>query len=698
MEEIIVTAAKRNEEIGKVGEAASVVAGARLEERNADSLQDYTAFLPGVTLQSSGTPGFGVVSIRGVSPQSVGATTATYVDEVPFGATSPFTENAIYTLDMNPVDLERVEVLKGPQGTLYGASSMGGLIKYVTRAPDLNELEVRTSENLNEAQDGSLGTKLSGAVSVPLIPGTLAARLAGFYLHDGGYIDDIGVGGQDTNRGNDKGMRASMLYQVDSLSIRLNAILEYTNVHGMNVVDYDPSGSRPLYGSNEQLRYLSEPFTNEMTLYSSVITWHLNQMDLISATSYSALRPDAVGDETSVYQAIGLPFASPQTPVGGGSSFPMHKETQEVRLTSEHIGQWEWMFGGFFQNEVDELDVNLNQYLANGTANPPLSPLPPLELSLRRATLQEYAGFANATFYVTPQFDLTAGVRESHINQTGYRTHSGLLVNPADPVLTIATDQSFSENDTTYMVGLRYRLDEETLFYARAASGYRPGGPRAIPAGAPVGYANHFNADSLWDYEGGVKVAASSGRLTLDADAFWIDWSNIQTLQPLPGTVIVNDGNAGTAVSRGAEANVAYLALKGFTVGANGAFTNAKFTQSIPLVNVVNGEPLQYVPRYTGTVYADYDRAIAYAWSAFVGGDYQYQSQRLDTNRMPLPGFATWNIHLGVHNPKNRVNLYLNNLTNKQGLLGYGNGGFGAPYDFVVNTPRTVGVTFTQKF
>ena len=699
LEEIIVTASKRSEEISKVGEAVSAVSGEQLQELGANSLEDYLAFIPGVVLQSLGTPGYGIVSIRGVSPQSVGSTTATYIDEVPFGATSAFTQNALFTLDMNPTDLERVEVLKGPQGTLYGASSMGGLIKYVTRAPDLNQVEIRTSENFNESQNGSLGTKLSGAVSVPLIPGMLAVRLNAFYVHDGGYIDDIGVGGKDTNRGNDKGMHASVLYQpVDDLSIRLNAILQYTNVHGQNVVDYDPSGNHPLYGSNVQFRYLLEPFTNEMSLYSSEIKWHLNSVDFISATSYSALRPYSFGDATSLYEAIGLPYASAQTPIGGGASYPMHKETQEFRLTSERMGRWEWMLGVFYQNEVDEDNITEYQYQANGSANPPLSPLAPLEQSLRHGTLDEYAGFANATFYIAPQFDVTAGIRDSHIDETNYRAQSGLLYNAADPALTSSTYQTFSEHNATYMLGLRYRLTEDDLLYARAASGYRPGGYRPVPATAPAGFGDSYNSDSLWDYEGGVKTKWLSGRLTMDADVFWINWKDIQALQPIPGSIQVVSGNAGTAVSRGAEAALAYLVTKGLTVGANSAFTDVKFTESIPLVGVINGEPLFYVPRYTDTVYANYEHPLVDGWNGFVGGDYQYQSQRLDINRMPLPGFATWNMHLGVHDAKNRINLYINNLTNKQGLMGYGNGGYGAPYDFVVNTTRTIGITFSQSF
>ena len=692
--EIIVTASKRREEISKTGISVSAVSGEELEDRSANSLQDYLAFIPGVSLQSLGTPGFGEISIRGIAAQSVGATVATYIDGVPFGPTSALTENAMFTLDMNPTDLERVEVLKGPQGTLYGASSMGGLIKYVTRAPDLNNPEFRAVEDYNQAANGGPGAKISGAVSLPLIPGELAVRLNGYYLHEGGYITDVGVGGEDTNRDNNRGFHASLLYRpFEALSIRLNAITQDTAVHGQDVVDVNLATGQPVYGGWTQLRYLPEPFTNSVRLYSAEVDYRIGKFDFVSATSYSSLAPRDTFDSTAVFAAIGQPPSSLQTPVGGSAEFPSHKVTQEWRLDADRMGPVEWMAGLFFQHE-DVVDyVNEQQF-----SLPTLTPIANFIESFRTGTLTEYAGFANLTYYVVPSFDVTAGFRDSHISQTSYRGASGLLDNPGNPSQYDTSYQAFSESSDTYSFGARWRITDDILWYARAASGYRPGGGRTIPAGAPPGYKDYYSADSLWDYESGIKVRALGGRLTFDADAFWINWKNIQTLQPvLPGSIVFNDSNAGTALSRGAEAEVKYIPVKGVTVGANGAFTQAKFTQTVPMV-AENGEPLFFVPKYTATVYGDLSHPVGRGWNGFVGADYQYTAERLDSNRTPLPAYSIWNFRFGVRDSHFRANVYVNNLTNKMAFLGYGNGGFGAPYGFAVNQPRTVGVMFSQTF
>lgn len=695
LEEIVVTAGKRRELLSQVGSAVSAISGEQLEDIGANSMQDYLSRIPGLSLQSGGTPGYGEVSIRGIAPQSVGATTATYIDEVPFGPTSALTENALFTLDMNPTDLDRVEVLKGPQGTLYGASSMGGLIKYVTRAPDLTKTEFRASEDFNQSENGSLGVNVSSAVSVPLIADMLAVRLNAYYQHDGGFITDVGIGGEDTNRGNDKGFHGSLLFKpFDDLSIRLNAILQNTSVHGLDAVDVDLATGRPAYGNLTQLRYAPEPFSNQVRLYSAEINYRMGKINLLSASSYSSLNPYSGGDVTAVYQAIGLPLASPQTPISGDATFPSQKVTEELRLTSDRMGIVEWMAGGFFQHESVVDGVQTTQYLMPGFV-----PNANVQSSFRDGTLTEYAEFANVTVYLAPNVDVTGGIRHSNISQTSYRGLDGLLGNPTDPTVFNTSYQAFSEDSNTYLAAARWRVTDEVLLYARAASGYRPGGGRTVPAGAPPDYKDYYTADSLWSYEGGVKIRKLGGRLTIDADAFWINWKNIQALEPLPGTIIVNDGNAGTAVSRGAEFDVAYIPVKGLTIGANGAYTDAKFTESIPLVQVSNGEPLFYIPKYTATVYTDFSRPVGQGWDGFVGADYAYQSDRLDLNRTPLPAYSIWNLRLGVRNPNYRVNFYVKNLTNKLAFLGYENGGYGAPtYDFVVNQPRTVGVTFSETF
>src|ERR1700722_11335503 len=212
LEEVVVTASKRTEDIEHVGGAVSAISGDVLAERSADSLQDYVAFIPGLSLQSQGAAGYGVVTIRGIAPQGNGAAVATYIDESPVGASGNTTESAFFTADLDPYDLERVEVLKGPQGTLYGASSMGGVIKYVTRAPSLTTTEINTSEDFNTVDNGSGGVKVRGSISTPLIDEVLGVRASAYYRHDSGFIDDVGYGGNGHGRDNNRGGRLSLLY------------------------------------------------------------------------------------------------------------------------------------------------------------------------------------------------------------------------------------------------------------------------------------------------------------------------------------------------------------------------------------------------------------------------------------------------------------------------------------------------------
>ena len=260
------------------------------------------------------------------------------------------------------------------------------------------------------------------------------------------------------------------------------------------------------------------------------------------------------------------------------------------------------------------------------------------------------------------------------------------------------TKQSFSESPSTYLASARYHINDDLLLYARAASGYRPGGGRALPPGTPDGFADFYTSDKLWSYEVGEKLKAWNGRLTLDADAFWIDWSNIQTLQPVPGTPFLLNGNAGTARSRGIELQTALVPVRGLTVGANGAYTDARFTATVPGV-ANDGDTLTYVPRFAGAAYAQYTQPVYKGWNGLFEGDYKYEGYRVDTYRVPLPGYGVWNTRFGMQNERFQVNLYVKNITDKYARAGSnGGGGFPLPYYFVIETPRTFGISFLQHF
>ena len=425
LEEVVVTASKRTEDIEHVGGAVSAISGDVLAERSADSLQDYVAFIPGLSLQSQGAAGYGVVTIRGIAPQGNGATVATYIDESPVGASGNTTESAFFTADLDPSDLERVEVLKGPQGTLYGASSMGGVIKYVTRAPSLTTTEINTSEDFNTVDNGSGGVKVRGSISTPLIDEVLGVRASAYYRHDSGFIDDVGYGGNGQGRDNNRGGRLSLLYKpVEALSIRLNATVQENSTTGLTVQDTDLVTGRPIYGPLKELRYEPEGLIESTRLYSAEINYRIGQFNLVSATSYSHITPKGLADDTAGFQAYGLGPVTPQNPALDTSNNFTKKLTEEIRLVSDRIGILEWMIGGFYQDEKDHFSFVDS-----------LTNTPDYNFSTRESdgTLKEYAGYLNGTLYFSPRFDLTLGYRHSTISQdvSGYNT--GFLWFPDNP-------------------------------------------------------------------------------------------------------------------------------------------------------------------------------------------------------------------------------------------------------------------------
>ncbi|MEA3149665.1 MAG: iron complex outerrane recepter protein, partial [Gammaproteobacteria bacterium] len=233
----------------------------------------------------------------------------------------------------------------------------------------------------------------------------------------------------------------------------------------------------------------------------------------------------------------------------------------------------------------------------------------------------------------------------------------------------------------------------------RAATGYRPGGQRGIPPGAPPGFGDTYTSDSIRSYEAGVKVRALGGRLTLSTDAYVINWSNIQTL--IIVGIYDTDGNAGRAQSKGAEFEATYAPFDGLTLRANSAYTNARYTSTGPATPfITDGERLSYVPEWTRTVSVDYTLPFG-TWKPQVGAEYVYRSSQLDISEPPvtLPGYTTFNLHAGVQFDNQSLRFYVKNLTNNRGILGStGEIANSIPYAVIYQQPVTVGVMFSQKF
>ncbi|TPG16735.1 TonB-dependent receptor [Sphingomonas koreensis] len=698
VQDIIVTAGKRSEKLSDVGGAVSAISGDDLRKMNASKITDYFGFIPGVSLTSYGRPGQVQVAIRGISSQSVGSSTAVYVDEIPFGQSSNESQGAAYLPDLDPSDLERVEVLKGPQGTLYGASSLGGLVKYVTRPASLDHTEFETGEDVNVVDHGDVGIKFRAAGTTPIIKDVLGIRVSGYYRRDPGFVDNVYLGENNVDRGHSYGGRVALLFQpIEKLQIKLGAILQNNHAKSMSEVDYDvPPPFIPTYGDLNNERYIDQPSYVNNRIYSAEIHYDFGPVNLISATGVTRQRIDRVLDIT---QSYGVRYARYlHTVPGDGNTIDLNagynidKVTQEVRLQSRENGHFEWVIGGFYQDEGStDLSVATLRNPQGVIAPDPIGH--PIGTSSDN-DLKEYAGFAHATLYLLPNLDVSAGYRHSNIDQRNDKLSTGIIYNgPTDPAFDITRVDVAHDHVNTYSFGARWRPTSRLLFYARAASGFRPGGGRTLPPAAQaIGLSPVYQPDRVWSYEAGVKASALGNRLSVDLDGFWIDWKDIQNLQLIETFYVA--GNAGNARSRGLEAEVQFEPIDRLNLTGSFAYTDAIYTEGNVAADVAKGDELTAVAKYTASLRGEYDAPINDRWHGFVGGDFQYRSSEFDVVATRLPSYTLFGLHAGVESDNLRVQVYASNLTDKRGLLGTTTGST----SYAVVQPRTIGISLTQKW
>ncbi|WP_294073800.1 TonB-dependent receptor plug domain-containing protein, partial [Sphingomonas sp.] len=405
---IVVTAQKRPQLLIDVPQSVSVVSGQTLEAQHATNFQDYLKLVPGLQLNQS-DPGEGRLIVRGVNTGSVASTVSVYVDETPFGSSSGLVNGGVLAADFDTFDLNRIEVLRGPQGTLYGASSLSGVLRFVTNAPQFDRVIVRGRAGIEAVKGGDLGYNANLLVNVP-ISSTLAFRASGSYRKDGGFIDSIGTVGSTfagfgpgpsdvaKNIDGDKvyGGRASLLFKPnDKASVRLTAIAQNVDADAPSLIEADPVSLRPLHGLSQS--QFAPIFSNlHYRLYNATGIFDLGFGTLTTSTSASKQNQKERTDLTNVYSgllmaAFGFPpnnFAEPQRT-------NLSKFTQEVRLTGQsHL--IDWLIGGYYTHEKGLIGQTLVAYQA-GTVTPidalPLLGNSDIETLALHSKYREIAGF-----------------------------------------------------------------------------------------------------------------------------------------------------------------------------------------------------------------------------------------------------------------------------------------------------------------
>ena len=728
---IVVTAQKRTELLAEVPQSISVVGEDLLERQQADSFTDYAELVPGLSLTQD-NPGETRIILRGVNTGSVGSTVAIYLDDTPFGSSTSLGNAAVLAGDFDTFDLQRIEVLRGPQGTLYGSNALGGVLRFVTNPPALGEFEARAQASLETVKGGGIGWQTNGIVNVPLGE-TIAIRASGFYRREAGYIDAIGRSPEEEiNEADIYGGRISALFQPsDAFSLRLSAIAQNiragspgsydANPVGFDPITVDPNTGAALGDGLFRTEFYPEFNDVDYRLYNATIDLDVGFGTLTSVSSYGELDQRQLGDSTVqlgptvtfVYQT----FAGRTDTLGVFIDAPLNQKkfTQELRLASYDSDVLEWQIGGYYTDERVELTQFLVPFVQDTAQlfDPAVLGFPELLTLSLNSDYEEIAGFGNATWHVTPRWDLSAGGRYSHNKQNAVQTEVGAFQPLQGLPSPNITNGESSEGVFTWSLSSRYELSDYSSVYARVAKGYRPGGPNVVPPGAGPDFPVQYDADTLISYELGVRGETVDRRLMIDAAVYYLDWKDILIFGAFDtaiGPVGANDNGGGARVF-GAEATATLRPTEGLTVLVNGAVTDAELTDDTPPVTGgLDGDRLPFTPRWAVTTSVDYEWNIGGATTAFVGGDVRVvgdQPAAFDPSyrasfgqRLTIDGDQTVDLRAGASWENFSLTVFARNLADSGGLTNAG--GLGTRPGTLLSAspirPRTFGVTAAASF
>jgi iron complex outermembrane receptor protein len=696
LSEIVVTAQKRSERLQDVPMSLTALSGDALESSKSTRLEDFVGKVPGLTLIDDGALGSQVV-IRGITTGvlAINSSVATYIDETPYTVEGAAGGSYVMAPNLDTFDMQRIEVLRGPQGTLYGANALGGILKYVTNAPDPTGFQAKVESGVSSVDHGGVGFDTHGMVNLPLTEDA-ALRIVGYDNYYPGFIDDPARGLTDINGSRFVGTRASLLYTpVSNLSIRLNALYQDRSWNDFSNEDVTSGTLTPVYGSLGQEELNRQPGHVVSQLYNLTVNFDAGFANLLSTTSYYNYKPHALYDQSTLDHAV--------SGILGGSygvavqyTDPVQAVTQEIRLSSSGTQPLQWQVGGYFTNESTGEVENL--YPVNAATYSVLYGYP---VDLARVNLpssyREYAGFANLDYFITPTFDVAAGGRYSENKQQLHEGEQGLLTG----VIDINTPSS--QGVFTYSGDVRWHLTPKTMLYARVAEGFVPGGPNDVIATAPV--PKEYSSSTTMNYETGIKTSLLDGRFTAEVSAFLVDWRDIQ-LNALIGGIDTTT-NGGTARSDGVEWDLAYKPIRELTLGFNGAYTDARLTEATPAsVGGQVGNRLPAVPLWETSTDAEYERPLFGDYSGFMALDWRFMGARYadfvaagERQKMPSYNIVDW--RTGIGTKKWSVALYVKNVADKI-AINYVRAealpGVVGAQSAVVYTPRTVGLSLTANF
>lgn len=697
LREVVVTAEKRAETVQNVPMSMTALTTAQLSGAAAYQFQDYVGKVPGLTLIDDGALGSQLV-IRGLTSggTAVNSPVAVYIDETPYTAAGPWAGSFLIAPNLDTFDMQRIEVLRGPQGTLYGAQALGGLLKYVTNAPDPTRFSATVEAGGSSVYNGTAGYDVHAMVNLPLTSNT-ALRIVGYNRYYPGFVDDPSRNREGINGTHFTGGRLSMLYAPSpAFSARFTALYQRRSWADNGNEDVASGSLAPIYGPLVQERIVNQSGYSRDELYNLTLNFDCGFAKLLSSTSDSEFQDSGVVDYSAefgptVSSILGAPY-------GMVDIFQPHDKsvTQEIRLSSSAHAALDWQLGVFYTDQrgadVENFfptDLSLHQIVYTLPTN--------LGAAVVPVRYRESAGYADFDYHISQHFDIGLGGRYSSNTQKFHELASGVFFGPTDLLTTS------SENDFTYSTDLRWRPSQTQTIYGRIATGYQPGGPNDVPLTSP-GASRSYASSTATSYELGLKEVLLDSRLRADLDVFDVDWRKIQVEAVIGGFNTFTNG--GTARSTGVEWQFDYLPVPGLTLSANGAYTHAYLTAQTPAsVNGHAGDRLPGTPLLSGSASVRYGRSITNDLSADAEIAWRYTGSRYADftavgARQEMPSFNIVDLRFGIRAIRWSANIFVKNVTNKlaldyvrpETLLA------GGAQSAVVYLPRTLGLNLTVTF
>jgi iron complex outermembrane recepter protein len=734
--EVVVTALKRSTSIQQTPLSISAVDAQTLSNQGITDSTQLSRVAPDlvITQGSNGTDRLTIRNIYAAGEPTVGL----YYDDTPItGSVGVSSDAGGSTPDIQMFDVQRVEVLRGPQGTLYGAGSMAGTVRMIFNKPDLTRYSGSTSDQVDSLAGGGMGYNTEGEVNVPLVEGLVGARVVGFYGHQGGWLDNTTLGLHHFNDSDSRGGRLLVRAKPAS-NITVDGLAVFQSMQG-----YSSAWNYQTYVNGgpkfDQMLATRTPVRDKLELYSGTLNWDLGFATLTGVGSYSD-RNLSYNFDYSPYFTGAAASATPTTsgclvyagiPKGGAcdpaqlagykalanSMAPVtahqpqytKESTEEVRLANDEHAL-KWTLGVFHSYRKNFVDSELDLTGADGLA------LVPTQTTYQRTVLdvlEQYAGFGEASYDVTKKLTLTLGLRyfDYKKTDTGIVQQGNIVVgNSVQPPITASSSQT----GLVRKFNANYQFTPDLMAYASASQGFRPGGVNeSIGLPAALG---PYRSDNLWDYELGLKSEWLRHTLILNADVFQIDWSNLQVSASANNGAFGFITNAGNVKVRGIELESTMLPIDRLTLSLSGSYTKAVLQgneTAPPGITILgagkNGDFVPMTPQVTAQGSADYVIPISDDLEILTHADASYmgtawtQFARVNAYQHELPAYTLTGLRLGLENADNRwgVYLFVNNLLNVTGFVSKsGSASTGGVNDVQVVSvlPRTIGISFQAKF